>query len=136
MTFTVSPGGQGFYYFSDLFKDTKAQLEFSLCPLVAMGTKFALLIIYRYNSTTGIFTVPSGGYGYYYFSIYLVVNYYEYGLFDIQVNGETLCSAFTDQQGTTTADSGQAACSGAAYVTEGINSLCANTLPFQIKVIT
>ena len=29
-----------------------------------------LFIVYRYDSTTGTFTVPSGGDGFYYFSVY------------------------------------------------------------------
>ena len=74
--------------------------------------------------------MPSGGDGYYYFSTYLAVTFYEYADFDIQINGETLCTAYTDQQGTSVPDPGQAACSGAAYVTEGMNSLCARFLPF------
>ena len=44
-TFTVPPGGNGFYYGS-------------------------LFIVYRYDSTTRTFTVLPGGDGFYYFSFY------------------------------------------------------------------
>ena len=73
--------------------------------------------ICRYDSTTGRFTAPLGGDGFYYFSAYFVVRYNEYAVFDIQINGETLCTAYTDQQDPV--DNGQAACSAATYVTEG-----------------
>ena len=74
--------------------------------------------------------MPPGGDGFYYFSTFLVVTYYEYGIFDIQINGENLCTAYTDLQGAPEPNPGQAACSGAAYVTEGKNTLCARFLPF------
>ena len=90
---------------------------------------------FRYDSSTGTFTVPPGGDGYYYFSIYLVVNHLEYGAFDIVINGERLCTAYTEQQVSSEGDPGQAACSGAAYVTEGMNILCARLLAFEKKVI-
>ena len=80
--------------------------------------------------------MTSDGDGYYYFSTYPVVTYDEYAGFDIQINGETLCTAYTDQEEDTFNDPGQAPCSGAAYVTEGMNSLYASALPFQIKVFT
>ena len=48
--------------------------------------------IHRYDSTTGTFTVPPGGDGFYYFSTYLLVVGGEWGDFEIQINGEMLCS--------------------------------------------
>ena len=77
----------------------------------------SLFVIYRYDSTTGTFTLPSGGDGFYYFSVYYRVRNFEYGTFDIQINGEVLCTAHAEQQ--EVADSGQGACSGAIYATEG-----------------
>ena len=76
----------------------------------------------RYDSSTGMFTVPPGGNGFYYFSTFLVVNHDEYGSFEIRINGEILCTAYTEQHDQSF-DPGQAACSGAAYVTEGMNNL-------------
>ena len=72
----------------------------------------------RYVSSTGTFTVPSGGDGFYYFSLYLLLEIAEWGRFNIEINGEVLCLAQTDQQSTLTGE-GQAACSAATYATEG-----------------
>ena len=47
-----------------------------------------IFFLERYDSTTGIFTVPSGGAGLYYFSTYLGVSVSEYALFDMVVNDE------------------------------------------------
>ena len=62
--------------------------------------------------------MPPGGDGFYYFSAYFLVNYYEFAGLDIQINGETVCTAFTDQQDPV--DNGQAACSAATYASEGL----------------
>ena len=75
--------------------------------------------ICRYDSTTGTFTVPSGGDGYYYFSVFLVVNNDEFGRFDIQINGETLCSPYGDQHDTP-GDPGQVACGATTYAVTGL----------------
>ena len=77
-----------------------------------------IICICRYDSTTGTFTVPPAGDGFYYFSAYFVVYYYEFAYIDIQLNGQTLCTAYTDQQ--EPFDDGQAACSAAAYAIEGL----------------
>ena len=63
--------------------------------------------IYRYNRTTGSFTVPPGGDGYYYFSSHLLFTNGEYGRFDIRINGEVLCTVEVDQQETLTDDGQQ-----------------------------
>ena len=46
--------------------------------------------------------MPPCGDGFYYFSTYLVVEDGEFGRFDIQFNGESVCSAQATQTGTTT----------------------------------
>ena len=89
-TFTVPPGGDGFYYFSIYF--------------------------YRFDRR---FTVPPGGDGFYYFSVFLTVPNNEWGRFDIQINVETLCTAATEQEDTPN-DHGQAACSAATYASAGL----------------
>ena len=61
--------------------------------------------------------MPPGGEGYYYFSAYFVIRYYETARFDIQINGAVLCTAYTDQ--TDSADDGQAACSAVTYSVQG-----------------
>ena len=64
--------------------------------------------------------MPSGGDGFYYFSIYLLVDSDEWGRFNIEMNGDMLCSAQTDNQ-STASDEGQAACSAATYVAAGLS---------------
>ena len=73
-------------------------------------TKFPL-ISFRYDRRTGTFTVPPGGDGFYYFSAYFVVFYYEYARLNIQINGKVICTANADQ--VEVSDYGQAACSAA-----------------------
>ena len=77
-----------------------------------------MVLICSYNSTTGTFTVPPGGDGFYYFSIYLFAASGEYARFDIHINGLRLCTASTDQDGSP-GDRCQAACSAASYVSSG-----------------
>ena len=96
-----------------------AQPEHSQCPLVEMDSITSLLIVYRYDITTGIFTVPPGGDGFYYFSVFLVVNVDEYGTFDLDLNGETLCTAYADTTDTPD-DEGTAACSATTYAVAGL----------------
>ena len=77
-------------------------------------------IFYRYDSTTGTFTVPPGGDGFYYFSTYLLGTSTEYNVFDIQINGNKLCTVHLDQQ-QTSGDALQSSCSAAIYAAEGIS---------------
>ncbi len=63
--------------------------------------------------------MPSGGDGLYYFSTYLQVDYGEYGLFNIRVNEERLCSALGDLSANGGTDYPQGMCSGLAQLTEG-----------------
>ena len=62
--------------------------------------------------------MPPSGDGFYYFSTYLVVDDDEYGRFDMQLNEETICTAFADQTDTVNNDE-NTSCHAAAYVTEG-----------------
>ena len=79
-------------------------------------TTFNYSFNYSYDSTTGTFTVPSSGDGFYYFSTYLLVESGEYGRFNIEINGETLCTGQTDEQDSL---NGQVACSAATYAMTG-----------------
>ena len=80
------------------------------------------LIAFRYNSVTGMFTVPPGGDGFYYFSTYIIVQREEIGYFDIKINGDRLCTAWGEVQDTP-GDPGPAVCSATTYATPGINHL-------------
>ena len=89
-------------------------------PLVEMDTITSLFIVYRYDSTTGIFTVPPGGDGFYYFSIFLTTDGDESSYFDIQSNGEILCTVYSDLTESPTSDSAMVSCGGATFAVEGI----------------
>ena len=62
--------------------------------------------------------MPPGGDGFYYFSTYLLIFGDEYGLFEIFINGQLLCSAYAEQLQTST-DEGQPSCSAITYAAEG-----------------
>ena len=83
-----------------------------------MSVSCNLYIIYRYDSVTGIFTVPSGGDGFYYLSLFLVVINPKLAYFDVNVNGETVCTAFAEQTDTPDND-GPTSCNALSYLTEG-----------------
>ena len=78
------------------------------------------IIIDRYDSTTGTFTVPPGGDGFYYFSLYLFVNGDESAYFDVEINGEQLCEAASDLTESPASDEAITSCSGVAYAVQGI----------------
>ena len=85
-----------------------------------MDSTTSQFFVHRYDSTTGTFTVPSDGGGSYYFSIYLTMTPARFGLFDIEVNGEIICTAYGDTDDSTFVDTDNASCSAAVLVTEGI----------------
>ena len=80
---------------------------------------FYSFIVYRYNSTTGTFTVPPGGDGFYYFSVYLTVVWHKSGMFDIRINRERICTAFGETDTSRVADTVHTSCSATTYVSEG-----------------
>ena len=88
----------------------------------------------RYNSTTGAFTVPTDGDGFYYFSVYLQVEEGQLGHFDLEMNGQVLCTAHADQQ-ETTGDEGQAACSATTDATAGrsLHNDCLSSLLVTVE---
>ena len=59
-------------------------------------TSLPILFISSCNSTTGTFTVPPGGDGVYYFSVYLLVIDGEFGIFDMTLNDDVICTAHPD----------------------------------------
>ena len=63
--------------------------------------------------------MPPGGDGFYYFSAYFLVWYYESAIFDIQINGETICTAYADRDHSDNAAPGPTSCSAATYAAEG-----------------
>ena len=77
--------------------------------------------LHRYDSSTGTFTVPAGGDGFYYFSVYFTVLYFESAWFDIEINGETICTAYADQSASNHPDYGHTSCSAVTDAAEGKN---------------
>ena len=75
--------------------------------------------------------MPPGGDGFYYFSTYLLVQNGEFGLFDIEFNGEIVCTAYALQRETTNDEIGTA-CSGIAYVNEGKKSNVLSSSAFKL----
>ena len=64
--------------------------------------------------------MPSGGDGFYYFSIFLTAWGAEYSYFDVEFSGELLCTASSDMEDTSSVDYGVISCSGVTYAVEGI----------------
>ena len=83
--FTVSPGGDGVYYFSTylIYSSYDSTTGVFTVPPGRDGvyTSLPILFISSYDSTTGTFTVPPGGDGVYYFSVYLTVEPAEWARF-------------------------------------------------------
>ena len=64
--------------------------------------------------------MPPGGDGFYYFSINLRVRGAINAGFDIEINEELICTAYSALAGSSINDSEMASCSGVAYGVEGI----------------
>ena len=105
-------------YFDDSFKFSVALYVFMSSLLITVMQTF-VNCLHRYDSSTGTFTVPPGGEGFYYFSAYFVVWYYKVAHFDIQINGETLCTARGDRSESYSTDTGHTSCSTTTFATEG-----------------
>ena len=71
-----------------------------------------LFVVYRYDNSTGTFTVPSGGDGFYYFSVYFIVRQFEHAGFAIEINEEFICTAWADRDNSIYADPGPTSCLG------------------------
>ena len=56
----------------------------------------SMFILYRYDSTTGTFTVPPGGDGFYYFSVFFTLTVSERVYFNVDHNGEEISTIFSD----------------------------------------
>ena len=63
--------------------------------------------------------MPPGGDGYYYFSTNLVGDDMEIGFFDIEINGDILCTVRVEQQADIS-DFPQSSCGAAVLTVEGI----------------
>ena len=104
-----------------LFPAMTAQQEYLQCPLVEMEstTSLPILFIFSYDSTTGVFTVPPGGDGVYYFSTYLLVDDGEYAYIDIRLNDDVICSTLPDHNHNAASDLAPGSCSAVVDVMDG-----------------
>ena len=86
------------------------------------GSNTRTLYFFRYNSTTGMFTVPPGGDGMYFFYIFMKVDWGEYALFEIRINNVRMCSANGDHD-TLASDNPSATCGVVASLTAGNHTI-------------
>ena len=75
--------------------------------------------------------MPPGGNGFYYFSVYFRVLGDIAAGFDIVINGELVCTAFSDITEAPASDTEAMSCSGAIYAVEGICTHIAKNLRGQ-----
>ena len=64
--------------------------------------------------------MPPGGDGFYYLSVYLFVRGDASAYFDIEVNGELVCTAYSDLTESPATDPEITMCSGVLFAVEGI----------------
>ena len=67
----------------------------------------------------GVFTVPPGGDGVYYFFTYLLVQPGEYSYFDMTLNDDVICTAYGDHNHNGTSDYAPGSCSAVVDVAAG-----------------
>ena len=79
-----------------------------------------LFIINRYDSTTGTYTVPPGGDGFYHFSVFLTVDGDILATFDMELNGELVCTVYSDLTESPSTDPEITTCNGVLFAVEGI----------------
>ena len=87
--------------------------------MVETDSTTSLFTVYRYHSSTGTFTVPPGGDGFYYFSVYLLAHGAESAIFNVELNGELLCTNYSDLTESPSSDEQSTSCSGITYAAEG-----------------
>ena len=63
---------------------------------VALHPKPFFVIRFRYNGTTGIFTVPEGGSGLYFLYVHLITTTGNFAAFELKRNQEQICVAEGD----------------------------------------
>ena len=73
----------------------------------------------RYDSTTGTFTVPPGGDGFYYFSVFLTALGGKSVYFNVDHNGEEISTVYSDLTSSPSSDHEMASCSAIIYAVEG-----------------
>ena len=72
----------------------------------------------RYNPTTGVFTVPPGSGGLYFFSTHLVIDDKKWARLGMKKNNEFLCGFYEDNQSSANED-GTGSCSATVKLNAG-----------------
>ena len=106
-----------------LFPDITTPMEHSQFLLVEMEstTSLPILFISSYDNANGVFTVPLGGDGFYYFSVNLVGDVGEFARFDMRLNDDVICSTVHDHNHSGSDDYAPGSCSAVVNVVAGSN---------------
>ena len=88
----------------------------------------------RYDSSTGVFTVPPGGSGWYYFSAFLRGESDEIGVFDVTLNDDVICTTIEDTAGSTGLDAVQGGCGAVVLTVDGKIRGAIKSFPSQFFV--
>ena len=64
--------------------------------------------------------MPPGGDGFYYFSVYLLVDDDISVAFDVEINGQLICTVYSDLTESPSSDTEATSCNGVANALEGI----------------
>ena len=77
------------------------------------------LFVSSYDSLTGVFMVPPGGDGVYYFFTYLLGSTGEFGIFDMTLNNDRICSTYVEHNHSGSSDLAPGSCSAVVQVVAG-----------------
>ena len=92
-------------------------------------------IIFSYDNTTGVFTVPPRGDGMYYFSTFLEVSAGETAVFKMMLNSEQICSPVGDGDDGSLDNTNTASCTAVIQVAAGSRSIQINIhQPFPLNL--
>ena len=83
---------------------------------------------FSYNSATGVFTVPPGGDGVYYFSTYLLGDAGDIARFNMELNNRVICSTRPDNFHNGADDTIPGSCSAVVNIVAGNVDLLLNIL--------
>ena len=75
--------------------------------------------ICSYDISNGVFTVPPGGNGVYYFSIYIYVDDGEWAGFEMRLNDDDICTTWPDHYNNGDRDRAPGSCSAVVEVVAG-----------------
>ena len=72
-------------------------LKLNLESILVHSVQSVMIFFFcRYDAATGVFTVPPGGEGYYFFAAHFTVSHSEAELINLRVKGEIICSNYED----------------------------------------